>query len=65
MDASFRTAAQLDLGDATTRRDDVPDAGLADIGYHYGLGRFDPATLPLLRFGAPSGDCDQDGVTLV
>lgn len=65
VDAGFRTAAQLGLSDATTRRDERGDGGLADIGYHYGLGAFDAAIVPLLRFGAPSGDCDDDGATRV
>lgn len=65
VDAGFRTAAQLALSDATTRRDDRGDAGLADVGYHYGLGAFDAAIVPLLRFGDPNGDCDEDGATRV
>lgn len=65
VDGSFRTAAQIGLDEATTRRDGAPDSGLADIGYHYGPVRFDPSMRPLLRFGAPIADCDQDGTTRV
>lgn len=65
VDAGFRTAAQLALDQSTTRRDGVGDAGIADVGYHYGLDLFDEAIVPLLRFGAPVGDCDADGATRV
>jgi parallel beta-helix repeat protein len=65
VDAGWRGAAQLQLGQASTRSDGGADLGRVDVGYHYQMGQFDPGVVPLLRFGDPRGDCDADGVTRV
>lgn len=65
VDAGFRTVAQAQLVDTSTRTDNVPDSGQVDIGYHYGLTSFDRKAARFFRFGIPNGDCDGDGFTRV
>ncbi len=51
VDAGNDTAANLYLGTLTTRNDEVPDAGIVDIGYHY----------PVTDVPWVWGDIDGDG----
>ena len=51
VDAGAGTSEELGVDTLTTRRDEGPDEGMADLGYHY------PTPLAHL----PCGDCDGDG----
>ena len=65
VDAGYRTAAQMQLGTASTRSDGAADVGTVDMGYHYNGPLLAGGIAALVRFKGPSGDCDGDGVTRI
>jgi hypothetical protein len=55
MDAGSDLASNLGMDTLWTRNDEVPDAGMVDIGFHYGPFTFPPLQTDLFRMPEGSG----------
>lgn len=57
VDAGSQTAMGLSLDDLTTRVDEVPDTGIADLGFHFPASVGDsPDPISIARLDPPEGD---------